>query len=137
VLNAGSSSLKWVVLNADTEAAEQQGQASWEGAEANRHATELATALARAPSVQAVGHRVVHGGMRFREAVGVDDAVRDEIAQLTELAPLHNPAAVAGIDAARARLPGIPRVPASIPPFSRTRPVPIALYHLRRRGRRR
>jgi acetate kinase len=130
VLNAGSSSLKWVVLNADTEAAEQQGQASWEGAEANRHATELATALARAPSVQAVGHRVVHGGMRFREAVGVDNAVRDEIAQLTELAPLHNPAAVAGIDAARARLPGIPQVAAFDTAFHTSMPETIALYPL-------
>ena len=130
VLNAGSSSLKWVVLNADTEVVEQQGQASWEGAEVNRHSTELATALARAPSVQAVGHRVVHGGLRFREGVRVDDAVRDEIAQLTELAPLHNPAAVAGIDTARARFPGVPQVAAFDTAFHASMPEATALYPL-------
>jgi len=130
VLNAGSSSLKWVVLNADTEGVEQQGQSSWEGVEANRHATELATALARAPSVHAVGHRVVHGGMRFREAVRVDEAVRDEIAQLAELAPLHNPAAVAGIDAARARFPGVPQVAAFDTAFHASMPQATALYPL-------
>jgi acetate kinase len=130
VLNAGSSSLKWVVLNAHTQTIEQHGQASWEGAEANRHAAEIATALERTPSVQAVGHRVVHGGMRFRQSVLVDDAVRDAIARLAELAPLHNPAAVAGIDAARARFPDVPQVAAFDTAFHMTMPEATALYPL-------
>ena len=130
VLNAGSSSLKWVVLNADSEVVEQQGQTSWEGAEPNRHASEFEAALARVQSVQAVGHRVVHGGTRFRQAVRIDDAVRDAIAQLAELAPLHNPAAVAGIDAARARLPGVPQVAAFDTAFHASMPEAIALYPL-------
>ena len=130
VLNAGSSSLKWVVLNADSEVVEQQGQTSWEGAEPNRHASEFEAALARVQSVQAVGHRVVHGGTRFRQAVRIDDAVRDAIAQLAELAPLHNPAAVAGIDAARARLPGVPQVAAFDTAFHASMPEATALYPL-------
>src|SRR5438270_3889980 len=62
VLNAGSSSLKWVVLGAQDEAIVQQGDAHWEGAEGGRHERELAAALAEVRSVDAIGHRVVHGG---------------------------------------------------------------------------
>jgi acetate kinase len=128
VLNAGSSSLKWVVLNADTEAIQQHGEASWEGTEAGRHAAEFVAALERVPSVHAVGHRVVHGGMRFRDAVRINDAVRDEIARLAELAPLHNPAAVAGINAAQARFPGVPQVAAFDTAFHASMPEAAALY---------
>ena len=105
VLNAGSSSLKWVVLDAQSEAVRDHGEASWQGTEGGRHQTELHAALAGIGDVQAVGHRVVHGGARFRDAVLVDDAVRDEIVALAELAPLHNPAAVAGIDAGARSIP--------------------------------
>ena len=54
--------------------------------------------------VDAVGHRVVHGGERFTKAVRIDATVMAEIEQLSELAPLHNPACLAGINAARAAL---------------------------------
>jgi acetate kinase len=130
VLNAGSSSLKWVVLNAESEAVERQGQTSWDGTDANRHASEFEAALAGVRSVHAVGHRVVHGGTRFSQGVRVDDTVRDEIAQLAELAPLHNPAAVAGIDAARVHLPGVPQVAAFDTAFHTTMPEATALYPL-------
>ncbi|MDN5761170.1 MAG: acetate kinase [Microlunatus sp.] len=59
--------------------------------------------------VVAVGHRVVHGGPDFSTPVIIDDAVESEIDALSPLAPLHNPAAVAGIRAARARF-GVPHV---------------------------
>jgi acetate kinase len=128
VLNAGSSSLKWVVLNADTEVVQNDGEATWEGTEVGRHDVELRAALDRAPEVQAVGLRVVHGGARFRAAVIVDDGVRDQILQLAELAPLHNPAAVAGIDAARARFPSVPQVAAFDTAFHATLPEAAAVY---------
>jgi acetate kinase len=136
ILNAGSASLKWVVLDAQTEAIVRQGAASWEGAEGEAHQAELNAeldkALRSASDIAAVGHRVVHGGSRFQSAVLLDDAVRDGIAELAELAPLHNPAAVAGIDAARSRLgPGVPQVaafdtafPASITKEAALYPVP-------------
>jgi acetate kinase len=58
----------------------------------------------------AVGHRVVHGGARFSGPTVVDDGVLDEIRDLVPLAPLHNPANIAGIEVARARYPGTPQV---------------------------
>ncbi len=60
--------------------------------------------------IKAVGHRVVHGGTIFRESVRIDDRVRKAIADLSPLAPLHNPSALAAIDAAQAELPGITKV---------------------------
>jgi acetate kinase len=78
--------------------------------------------------VDAIGHRVVHGGSRFRDAVLVDDQVRQAITQLSELAPMHNPAAVAGIDAASARFPGVPQVAAFDTAFHASLPEVARLY---------
>jgi acetate kinase len=128
VLNTGSSSLKWVVLDADSEDVQDKGEMSWEESQVSRHGVELRAALERAPDVDAVGHRVVHGGSRFREAVVVDQDVREQILQLAELAPLHNPAAVAGIDAARARFPSVPQVAAFDTAFHATLPEAAAVY---------
>ena len=61
-------------------------------------------------NVVAVGHRVVQGGARFSAPKLIDSWVRDQIADLGALAPLHNPAAVDGIDAARKLFPAIPHV---------------------------
>jgi acetate kinase len=62
--------------------------------------------------IEAVGHRVVHGGTRFRSAVRVDDRVLKGIEQLAEFAPLHNRVAAQAIRAARSALPGLPQVAA-------------------------
>jgi acetate kinase len=70
---------------------------------------EVGLALGDA-NVVAVGHRVVQGGARFSEPQLIDSWVRDQISSLGSLAPLHNPAAVDGIDAARAIFPDIPHV---------------------------
>src|SRR5262249_45299368 len=69
---------------------------------------EPVASLAEAPSVDAVAHRIVHGGARFREPVVIDDAVRGELDALTELAPLHNAPAPAAPEAARRAPPGAP-----------------------------
>jgi acetate kinase len=130
IVNAGSSSLKWVVLDAATEAIEQQGDASWEGTEGGRHEEAMADALSRVTEVDAIGHRVVHGGQHFKQAVLIDDAVRQGIVALAELAPLHNPAAVAGIDVASQRLPGIPQVASFDTAFHSTLSEPAAIYPL-------
>jgi len=144
IVNTGSSSLKWVVLDAASETVEQQGDASWEVTDAGRNQRELASALGQVGSVDAIGHRVVHGGTRFSDAVVVDAGVREEITRLAELAPLHNPAAVAGIDAAQARFPGVPQVAAfdtafhaSMPQVAATYPIPwewTTRWDLRRFG---
>ena len=130
VLNSGSSSLKWSVLDAASEAVVADGTATWEGTEHGRHEAEMAAALREAPDVDAVGHRVVHGGDRFREAVLVDESVRAGIAELAALAPLHNPAALAGIEAATRRYPEAPQVAAFDTAFHATIPNAAALYPL-------
>jgi len=130
VLNAGSSSLKWLVLDARTESVLEQDTATWEGTEGGRHEAEMVSALAQLPPVEAIGHRVVHGGGRFRDAVLIDDPVRAGIAQLAELAPLHNPAALAGINAARQRLPDLPQVACFDTAFHSTIPEHAATYPL-------
>lgn len=94
--------------------------------------------------VGAVGHRVVHGGPRFCDPVVLDDASISAIADLSPLAPLHNPAAVAGIRAARTMLPGVPHVAvfdtaffASLPAAASTYAIPRDLaeqYAIRRYG---
>ena len=66
ILNAGSSSLKWLVLEADSETVRQEGDASWAGSEQGRHEREILAALQQVHAVDAIGHRVVHGGSRFQ-----------------------------------------------------------------------
>lgn len=68
--------------------------------------TDAATGASIA--IDAVGHRIVHGGARFYHPTRIDDAVLTEIDALTELAPLHNPAGLAGIAAVRQALPQVP-----------------------------
>lgn len=79
-------------------------------------------------SVQVVGHRIVHGGDRF-QAVRIDESVLAEIEQLTELAPLHNPAGVAGVRAAQAALGRqIPNVAVFDTAFHHGMPARAATY---------
>ena len=113
VLNAGSSSLKYQLVvpeSGEVRAGgivERIGEA---GSDVTDHsaALEAMTTQLHADGVdldevplRAVGHRVVHGGPDFSEPVVIDDAVLDRIRALSALAPLHNPAAVIGIEAAR------------------------------------
>jgi len=86
-------------------------------------------------AVEAVGHRVVHGGEAFREAVVVTPAVKEALRQLSDLAPLHNPHNLAGIEAAEALLPHAPQVAvfdtalhARMPPHAYLYGIPYELY---------
>ena len=107
VVNAGSSSLKLRLLGPGDELEAEHDLAPDDG-------DALVAALADMPAPDAVGHRVVHGGERFRDAVLVDDERRGGLGELTELAPLHQPAALAGIAAVGALpCPTCPRSPAS------------------------
>jgi len=128
ILNAGSSSLKWSVLRAADGAVEAQGNESWQDPDPRRHKDEVQAVLKRVGTVDAAGHRVVHGGPTFQQAVIVDDGVRRAIADLADLAPLHNPAALAGIEAVAALDPALPQVAAFDTAFHRTIPERAALY---------
>src|SRR5205807_7785107 len=61
-------------------------------------------------SADAIAHRIVHGGERYRAAVVIDDEVRRELHALSDLAPLHQPKSLAALDAVSSRLPGVPAV---------------------------
>jgi acetate kinase len=76
----------------------------------------------------AVGHRVVHGGTRFAAPTLIDDGVVAAITDLVSLAPLHNPANLAGIAAARAVLPAVPQVAVFDTAFHRTLPEAASTY---------
>ena len=79
--------------------------------------------------IEAVGHRVVHGGERFSASTRVDDAVWRELEDLIELAPLHNPHNLRGISAARAALgPGIPQIAVFDTAFHHTLPERAYIY---------
>jgi acetate kinase len=77
-----------------------------------------------------VGHRIVHGGNRFRTSTLIDDQVRDDLERLVELAPLHNTPALAGIRAIEDTLPGIPQVAVFDTTFHRTLAPPEYVYPL-------
>ena len=112
VVNAGSVSLKLSVVGTDGE-------------------TTKVSSLAEAPDdVEAVAHRVVHGGSRFREPVLIDDAVELELAGLTELAPLHNTPALAAIREARRAFPQLPHVAVFDTAFHQTIPDRASTYAL-------
>ena len=91
--------------------------------------------LADASELAAIGHRVVHGGEHFRSATLVDDAVVAVIRGLVPLAPLHNPAALDGIEVARDLFPSLPQVAVfdnafhqTMPPESYRYAIPESLY---------
>jgi len=86
-------------------------------------------------AADAVGHRIVHGGRRFTEAVVVDDAVEAAIEELSALAPLHNPPALEALRRARAALPGVPHVAVFDTAFHRTLPPAASTYAVPARWR--
>ena len=69
-----------------------------------------ARAQTKPGTILAVGHRVVHGGERFKEPAIIDDRTLEEIRELIPLAPLHNPANLTGIEVMRELLPDVPQV---------------------------
>ena len=118
VVNAGSTSLKLSVVSIDG-------------------LSHPVPSLADAPTVDAVGHRVVHGGARFSEPSLIDDAVLAELTALIELAPLHNAPAVEAIAAARKALPKATHVAVFDTAFHKTLPDVASTYLLPARFRER
>jgi acetate kinase len=141
VCNAGSSSLKFSLFDAEEEVLLADGEIDWirkpaqlvfrradqpevsQKLKLEKHADAAARilddlqggsspALHSFEELRAVGHRVVHGGERYSCAVLITPEVKRTIKELTELAPLHNPASLASIAAAEQALPGIPQVAA-------------------------
>src|SRR6266581_2354491 len=125
VLNAGSSSLKLsLVDDDDTVLADRE----FEAAEGRLDEARLAVAIHELHGIEAVGHRVVHGGPRLRASVRIDSQVIRYLITITDLAPLHLPAALAGIAAARELLPRIPAVACLDTAFHSRMPAPASTY---------
>ena len=80
--------------------------------------------------IGAVGHRVVHGGEKFASSVLLDKEVLDKVVECSELAPLHNPANLKGIEAMEALIPGIPQVGVFDTAFHQTMPAKAFMYGL-------
>ncbi len=130
VVNAGSSSLKLRLLDRADRVLEA---ADLPVAGPEAVAEPLGELLGTVGEIDAAGHRIVHGGARFTASAVLDDAVAGELRGLSDLAPLHNPPALAGVETLRRLRPGVPEVAcfdtafhASLPPAAATYAVPWA-----------
>ena len=119
VLNAGSSSLKYELWQTSLEAiAAQQDKRLLQGeiervnsmSDALTAACEAGASACPDNPIEAVGHRVVHGGDIFHSSVVINEEVENQIEALSVLAPLHNPHNLEGIRVARRHLPDVPHV---------------------------
>jgi acetate kinase len=128
VVNAGSSSLKLSILGGDGDVEAATTVERWEGSD---HLEPLREFLDGA-EVDAVGHRVVHGGPRYSEPARVDAELVGYLDEISDLAPLHNPRAVAGIRAVTEVLPDAPALACFDTAFHATLPAAAATYALPR-----
>ncbi len=125
VVNAGSSSLKLRLLDDhDTIQHSADLPAGPDGFDTSR----LAEVLHGWGKPDVVGHRIVHGGTRFTGPVRINDAVREQLQDLTDLAPLHQPTSLAALDAITALLPDVAAVASFDTAFHTTIPAAAATY---------
>ena len=115
VLNSGSSSVKYALVDPETGQRPLNGQVEDIGASGGSYHDAITQILGHLDDkghveLAGAGHRVVHGGERFSASVLVDDEVLAAIRSFSQLAPLHNPANLAGIEAVSAARPGLPQV---------------------------
>ena len=125
VLNAGSSSLKVSLVDGDDRVLADR---EFEIAEGRIDDAQLASALREMEGIEAVGHRIVHGGPRYSQSVRIDPDVIRYFVTITDLAPLHLPAALAGIAAARELLPRTPGVACLDTAFHSRMPAAATTY---------
>lgn len=159
VLNCGSSSLKFQLIDMTNEERIVKGNYERIGGKKSalrlnvRGNKELITHVARdydeairfvlqvlmdekysiissLDDISAVGHRIVHGGEKFSKSVIITEEVIEQIEECTDLAPLHNPAGVAGIRAAQAAMPGKPMVVVFDTAFHQTMPAKAFIYQI-------
>ena len=157
VINCGSSSLKYQLIDMETEAVEAKGLAERIGIDGrlkhtpagkdtvvieeampdHNKAVELVIGALTNPEygvikdmseITAVGHRVVHGGEKFNSSVLINEDVIKAIEECSDLAPLHNPANLIGIRACQKLMPGTPMVAVFDTAFHQTMPEKAFLY---------
>ena len=159
VINCGSSSLKYQLIDSDTEAVLAKGLCErigidgrlvYQKAGNDKEITEASMpthkeaiqmvlealtnektgAIKSLAEVNAIGHRIVHGGEKFASSVVITDEVLEAVAQCNDLAPLHNPANLIGINACKELMPGVPMVAVFDTAFHQTMPEKAYLYGL-------
>lgn len=128
VVNAGSSSLKLAVMDGDRPVVATTVE-RWEG---EQDLAAIAGFVGEVGTVDATGHRIVHGGPRLTESVLLDDDVLTYLDSIEDLAPLHNPRAVAGIRVMRRLLPDVPEVACFDTTFHSVLPAAARTYALPR-----
>ncbi|ALR13284.1 acetate kinase [Mycobacteroides saopaulense] len=146
VLNCGSSSVKYQLIEPNSGRVDAHGLVERIGAVSSSSESLIGEEPVRnhdealrlvfdsidTDDVVVVGHRVVHGGQKFHEPTVLDDAVVAQIAELSSLAPLHNPAGVQGIEVARRLLPDVTQVAVFDTAFFYSLPPAAAIYALDR-----
>jgi acetate kinase len=144
VINSGSSSLKYQLIQPDSDKSLADGIVERIGERSSPVADhEAALRLAfdqlseagidlKTCGLAAVGHRVVHGGPTFYQPTVIDDAVITKLKQLSLLARLHNPPAVQGIEVARKLLPDVPHIAVFDTAFFHDLPAAAATYAIDR-----
>ena len=138
VINSGSSSIKYRLYRMPQGRVMLKGlieSIGEPGSKIRNHHQGLETILSKVDGVDAVGHRVVHGGEFFKEPSLINHAVLKVIKSCCKLAPLHNPANLEGINACRLLLPGVKQVAVfdtafhqTIPPYVFTYGLPLEYY---------
>lgn len=158
VINCGSSSLKYQLIDMENEKVSAKGLCERIGIEGSKLTHEPAgqdkyivecpmpdhnTAIKLVmdalsdsthgvikdvKEISAVGHRVVHGGMKYSDSIIVDQAVKDGIRECFDLGPLHNPANLMGIEATEAAIPGTPNVAVFDTAFGMSMPQKACRY---------
>lgn len=124
VLNCGSATVKWRLFD------QEKTVAGGLVERVTDHGAALRDVLSTVDlsGLDAVGHRMVHGGLLFTQPTLIDDAVVEAVTELIPLAPLHNPPNIAGVREARRLLPGLPQVAVFDTAFHRTIP-PVNAYY--------
>ena len=131
VVNAGSSSLKLSVVGQDGASSDEHEIQRWDGSpDAPALLAYLGQLADSARPPEAVGHRVVHGGTLYTTATLLDDGVKAGIARLTSLAPLHQPRALAGIEAVSSAFGSLPQIACFDTSFHATLPAEASTYPL-------
>ena len=125
VVNAGSSSLKVSLVGTDDEVTAEQ---EFEAAGGHVDDAKLDGAIRQMGGVEAVGHRVVHGGPRYPESVRIDAEVIRYLVTITDLAPLHLPSSLSAMAAVRELMPRIPAVACFDTAFHSHMPASASTY---------
>ncbi|TMQ71777.1 MAG: acetate/propionate family kinase [Candidatus Eisenbacteria bacterium] len=129
-LNAGSSSLKWTLLDGASRATLQSSNEAWRGADLAARESQVREVVRAAPAFDVAGHRLVYGDVRFGIATEVGPDQRAALEIMAELDPTHIRPALDGIDAVRAAFPSTPQFAAFDTAFHATMPEAAAGYAL-------